>query len=74
MKKILLLSFLFLGACAKPTHVVKSPVPVVTQDKSIRTTNTPTAYILCAGKMFKAVLVTTNGVEVVYRCPDEAGK
>jgi len=71
MKKLFLLSGLFLFGCAKPTPViVKVPAPVkVTAPAKIVS---PDIYLMCSGKLFKGIVVSTDGIEAVYRCPDEA--
>lgn len=66
MKKLLVVCSLLLISCSKtvvvkiPTTPIK-PVPV-----------TPTVYLMCSGKMFKGIIVSVDGSESVYKCPDES--
>ena len=79
MKKILLLGSFLLISCAKPAPVVKVPVNKTIAPSAINAPATvsskaPQVYLMCSGRLFKAVIVSINGDEVVYRCPDQATK
>jgi hypothetical protein len=75
MKNLLVLSSLFLISCAKPAPSVKVPVYKPTTSASAPVLDkATTVYLICSGRLFKAVIVSMDGNEVVYRCPDQANK
>lgn len=67
MKKLLLVLLLLTGCATKHPLVVNVPVKVI-KTETPRGTG-PDIYLMCAGRLFKGVIVSVNGSEAVYKCP-----
>lgn len=67
MKKLLLVVMLLTGCtAAKHPVVVNVPVKVV----KVSPPAPVDIYLMCSGRLFKGVVVSVNGSEAVYKCPN----